>query len=286
MGKQQPGLSVGFFRRRFSLQGVMMSGAKGELSTCDQGEALDTTPTEAQLRRELAAHQKKKPKKTVKSAPRLKKLPCSSQNKARVNWRDSELTSTVAPPPSSPAKGQLTATMYPALVLNADYTPLSYVPLSLWSWQDTLRAVLRDVAIDLSHYDAVVRSPSVEMRLPSVIVLKEYVQTVKQKQVPPCTRKNMFLRDKFCCCYCKKQFTMKELTFDHVVPRSRKGGSNWENLVTCCSRCNVKKGNRLLSQISDMSLSAPPHTPTYYELQKNAKLFPPKTIHKDWEYYI
>ena len=63
----------------------------------------------------------------------------------------------------------------PALVLNADFRPLSYFPLSLWSWQDSVKAVFIDRVNIVSEYDQMVRSPSFEMRLPSVIALKEYV---------------------------------------------------------------------------------------------------------------
>ena len=63
----------------------------------------------------------------------------------------------------------------PALVLNADYRPLSYFPLSLWSWQDTVKAVFLERVNILSEYDRVVHSPTFEMRLPSVIALREYV---------------------------------------------------------------------------------------------------------------
>ena len=57
----------------------------------------------------------------------------------------------------------------PALVLNADYRPLSYYPLSLWSWQDTIKAVFLDRVNIVSEYDRCVRSTSVEMRIPSVV---------------------------------------------------------------------------------------------------------------------
>ena len=63
----------------------------------------------------------------------------------------------------------------PALVLNADYRPLSYYPLSLWSWQDTVKSVFLDRVIIVSNYDRVVRSPSFNMQLPSVIALKDYI---------------------------------------------------------------------------------------------------------------
>jgi 5-methylcytosine-specific restriction endonuclease McrA len=84
-------------------------------------------------------------------------------------------------------------------VLNADFRPLSYFPLSLWPWQEAVKAVFLDRVNIVSEYDRVVRSPSFEMRLPSVISLKEYVQTSRR---PAFTRFNVFLRDRFACQYC------------------------------------------------------------------------------------
>ena len=66
----------------------------------------------------------------------------------------------------------------PALVLNADYRPLSYYPLSLWSWQDSIKSVFLDRVTIVSNYDRVIRSPSFYMKLPSVIALKSYVRPV------------------------------------------------------------------------------------------------------------
>ena len=69
---------------------------------------------------------------------------------------------------------------YPALVLNADFRPLSYFPLSLWGWQEAVKAVfLRRVHV-LSEYERKVRSPSREMALPSVIVLKQYIPVARR----------------------------------------------------------------------------------------------------------
>ena len=87
----------------------------------------------------------------------------------------------------------------PALVLNADYRPLSYYPLSLWSWQDAVKSVFLDRVIIVSNYDRTIRSPSFDMKLPSVIALKDYI--VPQSK-PSFTRFNVFLRDKFSCQYC------------------------------------------------------------------------------------
>jgi hypothetical protein len=113
----------------------------------------------------------------------------------------------------------------PALVLNADFRPLSYFPLSLWSWQDTVKAVFLDRVSILSEYDRVVHSPSFKMKLPSVIALKEYIAT---SRYPAFTRFNVFLRDSFSCQYCGHRRPTPDLTFDHVVPRSKGGRTVWE----------------------------------------------------------
>ncbi len=82
----------------------------------------------------------------------------------------------------------------PALVLNADYRPLSYYPLSIWCWQDAIKAVFLERVNIVSEYNKTVRSPSFEMRLPSVVSLKTYV---KPSRHPAFTRFNVFLRDRF-----------------------------------------------------------------------------------------
>ncbi len=133
----------------------------------------------------------------------------------------------------------------PALVLNADYRPLSYYPLSLWSWQDTVKSVFLDRVIIVSNYDRVIRSPSFNMQLPSVIALKDYIVPLSK---PSFTRFNVFLRDKFSCQYCG---SADELTFDHLLPRSKGGETNWDNVVTACSACNVKKRWKIIKKFRD-----------------------------------
>jgi len=64
----------------------------------------------------------------------------------------------------------------PALVLNADYRPLSYYPLSLWSWQDAVKAAWLDRVQIVAEYDDIVRSPTTAIRIPSVVVLRDYVK--------------------------------------------------------------------------------------------------------------
>ena len=167
----------------------------------------------------------------------------------------------------------------PALVLNADFRPLSYYPLSLWCWQDAVKSVFLERVSIVSNYERKIRSPSFEMKLPSVIALKNFI---KPTQNPNFTRFNVFLRDKFMCQYCGSN---NELTFDHLLPRSRGGKTNWNNVVTACSSCNVQKGGRLLAN-SGLSLQQKPYEPSTEDLHKNGKNFPPNFLHKSWMDYL
>ena len=167
----------------------------------------------------------------------------------------------------------------PALVLNADYRPLSYYPLSLWSWQDSIKSVFLDRVSIVNYYDRIIRSPSFSMKLPSVIALKSYI---RPQANPNFTRFNVFLRDKFSCQYCGDK---KDLTFDHLLPKSKGGKTDWENVVTACSICNVKKGGRLY-QKSEMNLSKKPYQPTMEDLNNSGKNFPPNFLHESWMDYL
>lgn len=171
----------------------------------------------------------------------------------------------------------------PTLVLNADYRPLSYFPLSLWSWQDAIKAVFLDRVSIISEYDdRIIRSPSFEMKVPSVIALKEYV-TPKPKTA--FTRFNVFLRDSWECQYCGDRFKTHELTFDHVVPRSRGGGTTWQNIVAACQCCNLLKGNLLPEECRMFPLRRPVE-PTTFQLQQNGRMYPPNFLHESWSDYL
>ncbi len=168
---------------------------------------------------------------------------------------------------------------FPALVLNADFRPLSYYPLSLWSWQEAVKAVFLERVNIVSEYDRAVRSPSLELKLPSVVSLKTYV---KPALYPAFTRFNVFLRDRFSCQYCHAK---DELTFDHLIPRSRGGLTRWDNVVTACAPCNLAKGNKM-PEIVGMMPASPPYRPTVFELHRNGRLFPPNYLHDSWLDYL
>jgi 5-methylcytosine-specific restriction endonuclease McrA len=174
------------------------------------------------------------------------------------------------------------AEAFPALVLNADFRPLSYFPLSLWSWQDSVKAVFLERVNIISEYERVVRSPSFEMRLPSVISLKEYVHLDRR---PAFTRFNVFLRDRFTCQYCGHDLPSEDLTFDHLVPRSRGGRTTWSNVLTACQICNLRKGDRMPRECGMHPLQ-PASQPSTYQLQENGRAFPPNFLHESWNDFL
>jgi len=167
----------------------------------------------------------------------------------------------------------------PALVLNADYTPLSYYPLSLWSWQTAVKAVFLERVNIVDHYAREVHSPTRSFRLPSVIALRQYVRPAAH---PAFTRFNLFLRDSFACQYCGSG---EDLTFDHVVPRAAGGRTTWDNVVTACAPCNLRKGGRTPHQ-ARMALNRKIGRPTSWHLQENGRRFPPNFLHETWRDWL
>lgn len=161
----------------------------------------------------------------------------------------------------------------PALVLNADFRPVSQFPLSLLGWQEAIKAVIKDTVSVIAEYDAVARSPSIEMRLPSVVALRQYQPAPSHVAF---TRFNVFLRDRFRCQYCGERHRGNDLTFDHVVPRSRGGETSWENIVAACHGCNAEKDDQ------HRRPRTWPKAPTVRELAAAQREFPPNYLHESW----
>ena len=168
---------------------------------------------------------------------------------------------------------------HPALILNADFQPLSYLPLSLWPWQEAIKAVWLERVQVIAEYEKVARSPRFEMKLPSVLVLKDYVKPQKRVAF---TRFNLFLRDEFQCQYCGSS---KDLTFEHVVARMYGGRTNWENVIAACTQCNFKKGH-LSVKAARLKLKRRPRRPDAMELRKIGRKFPPNYLHESWVDYL
>lgn len=175
----------------------------------------------------------------------------------------------------------------PSLVLNADYQPLSYLPLSLWSWQDAVKAIFSGKVTVVDVYpDISIRAANLEVPLPSVIALTDYVKKVNQR--PAFTRRNVFLRDEYKCQYCNDRFHTADLSLDHVKPRCMGGQLNWENAVTSCTKCNGRKGSLPVSELRSvgMRLIREPRCPTQMELAARSARMVPKRVHPTWKPYL
>lgn len=173
------------------------------------------------------------------------------------------------------------------LLLNADGTPLSHVPLSVVTWQVAMRLVFLGKVRVLKDYDHwVVRSQHLEMKVPSIVIMTEQVKWSKHLKY---SRSNVYLRDDFTCQLqttrkCKEaggKVKLSELTLDHVVPRSNGGKTNWTNVCTSCKDCNSDKGN-------DGSIvpKKMPKKPTYYEILAKRKTLPIHIRDEEWKFYI
>jgi 5-methylcytosine-specific restriction endonuclease McrA len=167
---------------------------------------------------------------------------------------------------------------HPALVLNADFQPLNYFPLSTMDWQTAVKNVYEGNLSVVEEYETVVRSPSITMRLPSVVAMRDFVAIPKRVAF---TRFNVFLRDRFRCQYCGGRFKADGLTFDHVRPRSLGGITEWRNVVSACDPCNLRKANRV-----DMRPLRMPSEPTSHELISAKRAFPPNYLHESWLDYL
>ena len=215
-------------------------------------------------------------------------------------------------PHISPSELGTTLEKSPSLVLNADYTPLSFLPLSLWSWQDSLRAVLTNKATMVAGYGVYIRSVHFRIEMPSVIALKHYQKTPSRP--PRVSRRNVYLRDGFKCQYCmvnkewriqpsityltitpeqhcclyQGSFHPSDLSLDHVVPRVQGGKLTWNNVATACRACNFKKGQTVPEDLSriGMKLRKLPTVPSMYELQAKSKKYRRVKAHPDWEDYL
>lgn len=176
-----------------------------------------------------------------------------------------------------------TASEYPALVLNANFLPLRTYPLSTWTFERTLRNVLKgDRVTVVSEYDVTLRSPKWTYRPPSVIALREFR---KVPQDPPFCREAIALRDDLTCQYCGTRFdTMRDhLTFDHVLPRSQGNSLGFLNTVLACVPCNQRKADR-----TDMKPLRAPYKPTAQELarKRRAGAATAKITPLDWAYWL
>lgn len=150
--------------------------------------------------------------------------------------------------------------------------PKDFSQLDLMTWGDVSKARVK-------FGDAVIRSQRLTLLPPEVVVLTEY-QGIGEKSVV-FSRRNLFKRDKYTCMYCGVQPGPEELTVDHVMPKSRKGVSSWENCVLACVPCNMEKANRTPAE-AGMKLRKQPKKPSW----KTLVHVPARERRQSWQQFL
>ena len=132
------------------------------------------------------------------------------------------------------------------------------IPHKIIPWQTAVTMSFLGKVDVLEEYDDVIRSPSFAIKAPAVVRLRRPIGGMKRGV--KFSRINVFARDEFRCQYCGARATGRELTLDHVIPRSRGGKHCWTNVVACCNRCNDRKG-RMTPREAGMHLVREPVAP-------------------------
>src|SRR5690242_483046 len=159
------------------------------------------------------------------------------------------------------------------LVLNATYEPINVCTV-----RRAVVLLLKDKAEVIERSDWELHSATRTMSRPVVIRLVSYVRIPRDTHRRKITRRAVFARDNWTCQYCGSR---SNLTVDHVIPRSKGGGSGWDNIVASCAPCNRRKGDALLRQVN-MHPRVKPRTPGAHIFIQLAS----PTIPSTWRQYL
>lgn len=163
-----------------------------------------------------------------------------------------------------------------ALLLDKAFQPLRAI-----GWRRAVCLDLSERVEVLEYYTRSVHTPRASFPIPAVIRAPGWLH--RMPRVVPPTRRNVLLRDGFQCCYCGWEGSSAQLTIDHVMPRSRGGRTNWENVVAACAPCNRRKGDRTPEE-AGMPLATPPSVPNALQLGRRGMVMgdaPP-----EWRPYL
>lgn len=149
------------------------------------------------------------------------------------------------------------------------------------SWEKAVCMLFDGKAEVVSEFEDDLRSPSFTMKMPAVIRMTK--KTRAKKVSIKFSRENVLTRDGFQCQYCLGEFARDELTYDHVLPRSRGGKTCWENIVAACYECNSKKGDRTPDEAS-MPLRRAPRKPAW--LPVTTKRFNVVRMPEQWRPFL
>jgi len=172
---------------------------------------------------------------------------------------------------------------YKTLVLNADYTPISVLPLHVISAKQAVIRLFASTCDVVNDYGVLIKTPNPNIKLnwPSVIIRKEYI---KRTQKPVLTKTSLLYRDRGHCAYCQVKLTVETITRDHVIPLSKGGKDDWLNVVASCPTCNYLKSDHL--PIGRWKPATKPWHPTHEQLIELRKLFSITVYHPSWVDYL
>jgi 5-methylcytosine-specific restriction endonuclease McrA len=158
---------------------------------------------------------------------------------------------------------------------------ITYEPLKVIDWKKAVTLLCLGKVEVLEEYNREIRSVSFTLKLPSVVRLLQMIR--RPKSPVRFSRQNIYARDRYQCQYCGNKYPTEDLTYDHVIPKSRGGRTQWENIVTCCVECNRKKGGRTPHEAS-MRLVREPTRPSWVPAIRITIGF--KQIPENWRDYL
>jgi len=159
----------------------------------------------------------------------------------------------------------------------------SYEAVSLISQERAIVLWYSGKVTIVAERDITWRSMSVQIKVPSVVRLVNYVRGLTGlRNIVKLTRKNILLRDAYTCQYCAKQGTPASLNIDHVVPKAQGGKSEWTNLVAACIPCNSEKDCKTPKQ-AGMMLRKKPKKPDFLVFTIHRHI---KNVPEDWRSYL
>ena len=158
---------------------------------------------------------------------------------------------------------------------------ITYEPVRIINWKKAITLLCLGKVEVIEEYERDIHSVSFTLKLPAVVRL---LRMVKRPKSPiKFSRQNIYARDRYRCQYCGEKYPTEDLTYDHVLPKSRGGKTAWENIVTCCIQCNRMKGGRTPKE-AHMRLVRKPVRPTWIPALRITIGY--KVIPESWRDYL
>ena len=165
------------------------------------------------------------------------------------------------------------------LALSSNYEPLGTI-----TWRRAIDLVFTNKVTTLGEYDEEVHSPSLTIKIPSVVVYKN--NRWRKTNSVRFSRNNVWIRDEGKCQYCNLRVSIKSFTLDHVIPKCSGGKTTWDNVVTCCYSCNQKKGDKTPKQ-AGMTLQKKVVKPISLPfIQTGEMYYSDAGLHPTWQFWL